>query len=148
MNTPVDPLESVRAVITGLVHRTDAKRWAALRELFAPQVTTDYTSLFGGTPQTQASEALVESWRGALAHVTTQHLLGPIHVRLEGDSATATCHVRAMHFAKGASGGEHWEVLGHYVFALGRSPDGFRIQHMTLQTLLQIGNRNLLAETS
>lgn len=146
MSTPLDPLESVRAVITGLVHHIDAKRWAALRELFAPQVTTDYTSLFGGTPQTQAAEALVESWRGSLAKVTTQHLLGPIHVHLEGDSAAATCHVRAMHFAEAAPGGEHWEVLGHYVFALGRAKEGFRIQHMTLQTQLQLGNRNLLTE--
>jgi hypothetical protein len=65
---------------------------------------------------------------------------------VDGASAAAWCHVRAFHAAKGAPGGEHWEVLGHYVFALERSGSSWRIARMRLETLLQTGNGRLLAE--
>jgi SnoaL-like domain len=71
-------------LVTGVAHEIDSKQWTELTNLFAPRVETDYTSLFGGTPQTQTREDLVAGWRAALERVTTQHLLGPIDVFVEG----------------------------------------------------------------
>lgn len=138
--------ELVRATITRVLHFIDAQRWDALRALFADEVETDYTSLFGGEPRREPSEALIGGWRRALETVVTQHLLGPIDVVVEGDRAHARCHVRAAHFAESAKSGNTWEVLGHYVFDLGRGREGWCITRMKLETFLQLGNRRLLEE--
>jgi hypothetical protein len=62
--------------------------------LFTDAIVVDYTSLFGGEPQTLAAEALVASWRARLGPLrATQHLLGPIAVELRDRAASAACHV-------------------------------------------------------
>jgi hypothetical protein len=137
--------DRVRALVTAVAHEIDRKRWTELTNLFAPRVETDYTSLFGGTPQTQTREDLVAGWRAALERVATQHLLGPIDVIVEGSGASASCHVRALHFKAGATGGEHWEVLGHYVLKAEGLSMGWAITRMRLDTFHQTGNRDLLA---
>ncbi len=148
MNLAVD-LEAVRTTVASVAHDIDAKNWAALQALYAAEVETDYTSLFGGAPTKQANQTLISGWRTVLERVATQHLLGPIVVRVEGERATARCHVRAMHHASGAASGEAWEVFGHYVFELARDRDEpgiWRITRMKLETLLQTGNNKLLQE--
>lgn len=141
-------LEAVRTVVVGVAHHIDGRRWADLRALFDEEVETDYTSLFGGSPGKQPADALLAGWRAALQRVATQHLLGPIEVRLSGATASASCHVRALHHAAGAPGGETWDVLGHYVFDLVRRGPGWRIAKMKLETFIQTGNRRLLAEAA
>lgn len=143
-----DRTDSVRAAVAGVTHHIDAKRWDALRALFADDVLADYTSLFGGAAARQPSDALIGGWRAALARVRTQHLLGPITVALHGETATAECHVRALHQVPGAPSGELWEVLGHYVFELGDTPAGWKITAMKLEALIQTGNSKLLAEAA
>jgi len=138
--------EQIEHAVLGVVHHIDHKRWRELRACFADQVTTDYTSLFGGSPATQPANALIALWRETLSAVTTQHLLGPVALTLTGDRAEASCHVRAMHHAPAARSGSDWEVLGHYHFELARSGDTFNITHLTLSTFHQLGNRNLLQE--
>jgi hypothetical protein len=141
--------DAVRETVTRVTHEIDAKRWDALRALYADEVTTDYTSLFGGAPQTQSADALIGSWRAVLAPVTTHHQLGPIIVKLGPSGASAECHVRGLHRAEGAPGGSDWEVLGHYVFELTPAADGvWKIGAMTLLTSLQVGNTKLLQEAS
>jgi hypothetical protein len=140
--------DSVRNIVAGVAHNIDAKRWNELRALYADEVRTDYTSLFGGEPQSQSGDALIVGWRGVLQNVRTQHLLGPITLAFDARTATARCHVRALHQAAGAPGGELWEVLGHYVFSLANGASGWKITSMTLETLLQTGNTKLLAEAS
>jgi ketosteroid isomerase-like protein len=140
--------EAVRSIVASVAHHIDAKNWSDLQALYASEVETDYTSLFGGTPQSQTSEALIAGWRGILANVRTQHLLGPITVTSTGATATAHCHVRALHQVSKAPGGEDWEVLGHYVFELARQAPGWRIRRMKLETFAQTGNPNLLTEAT
>jgi hypothetical protein len=140
--------DSVRDVVVGVVHHIDAKRWSELRALYADEVATDYTSLFGGTPQKQTGDALIGGWRGALEKVQTHHILGPIAVELDAAGATARCHVRALHRAPGAPSGQDWEVLGHYIFELENGASGWKISAMKLETLIQSGNTKLLAEAS
>jgi hypothetical protein len=113
-------------------------------------VDTDYTSLFGGEPQNQRGDDLIAGWRAALATVSTQHLLGPIDVTVAGGgaSATAECHVRAWHHAKGAPGGDEWVVGGHYLFGLARTGERWTITATTLEVLQQSGNLELLAQAA
>jgi hypothetical protein len=142
------PTEEVQATVTRVPHTIDAKQWTELRALYADEVATDYTSLFGGAPQRQSGDALIEGWRGALAHVVTQHLLGPIDVTISDTRARAECHVFATHHAAGAPGGADWTVLGHYVFDLALRDGRWRITAMKLETIHQIGNTKLLSEAA
>jgi SnoaL-like protein len=148
-STELSEREAVRRTVTGVVHHIDHRRWPELRALFADAVTIDYTSLFGGEVQTQKGDDLVGGWRKLLSPVTaTQHLLGPIDVVMNGGEATATCHVRGYHFAKGLPDGDVWLVAGHYVFALAPEAAGWKIRKMTLQTLYQTGNTKLLEQVA
>lgn len=136
----------MRSAVVCVSHYIDHKRWPELRVLFASEVRSDYTSLFGGSPQTQTGDALVEGWRGMLGKVGTQHLLGPIDVLVTGSAARASCHVRALHHAPDAPGGPTWEVLGHYEFELRRAASAWTVTALTLETFVQTGNTKLLAE--
>jgi hypothetical protein len=140
-------VEGVRDTVTLVTHEIDAKRWDELEKLYAEEVTTDYTSLFGGTPVKQPSGSLIGGWKGALGKVATHHQLGPITVKLVGGRATATCQVRALHRADGAPGGTDWEVLAHYVFELSKSSDGtWKIHGRSVLRPIQTGNAKLLQE--
>ena len=144
---PTDIL-GVQRCIVRVTHFIDHQRWPELRALYAARVETDYTSLFGGTPVTQAGDALIDGWHQALRGVTTQHLLGPVDVEVDGDRARAECHVHALHVVPGAPGGEQWEVMGHYAFGLARAGGGWAITSMRLEAIAQTGNRQLLAEAA
>jgi hypothetical protein len=146
MTASAEDADAVRSTVVSVAHHIDHKRWAELRTLFAAEVATDYTSLFGGAPQRQSGDALVDGWRGTLATVATQHLLGPIDQRVAGSTARASCHVRALHHAPRAPGGSTWEVLGHYLFELARGATGWTITAVTLETFVQTGNAKLLSE--
>jgi hypothetical protein len=123
-----------------VVHEIDAKRWAAVRDLFADEVDTDYTSLFGGTPQRQKADELVGGWRTMLGSVSTQHLLGPLEVTISGDDVTARCHVQASHRRQD----EEWIVLGHYEFGLSSTGGGWRIDRLKLTTFYERGSRRVV----
>jgi hypothetical protein len=80
----------VRTLVARIAHTIDTRRWPDLGALYAAEVTTDYTSLFGGEAQRQSGDTLIGGWRELLGSLdATQHLVGPIDVRLEGDRATA-----------------------------------------------------------
>jgi hypothetical protein len=137
--------DDVRATVLAIVHDIDFRKWNELQGLFAATVAVDYTSLFGGAASETKAADLVGGWRTALEGVVTQHMLGPIDVRITGEAADARCHVRALHYRAGAPGGDTWEVLGHYVFALALHRGAWRITRMRLDTYHQIGNRSLLS---
>lgn len=136
--------ESIAATVVDVAHFIDHKQWRELRDLYADTVQMDYTSLFGGEVQEQRGDALIEAWRRLLTPIVTQHLLGPIAVEINGASATARCHVRGYHHAKGTPAGEDWMVAGHYVFHLGKDGSMWKIRAMKLETFYQTGNTKLL----
>lgn len=140
--------EEIERVVAGVAHHIDARDWTALRSLFADEVETDYTSLFGGEVQRQPADDLMSAWQGLLTPVVTQHHLGPVVIEAKGARAVARCHVRGHHFHPPAPGGDTWMVAGHYVFDLERQADGWKIRRMTLRTLYQTGNRALLQEAA
>jgi SnoaL-like domain len=139
--------EAVRSVITRLLHAVDARQWSVLPALFTDDVTTDFTSLFGGEAEWQRADALIDNWQRLLTPLdATQHLLGPIDVRVQGPLALAECHVRAYHVAEAAAGGKEWMVSGHYVFELLDDGGVWKVAKLTLQTFYQTGNRQLLSQ--
>jgi hypothetical protein len=141
--------EAVRATIARLANTIDTRRWTELRALFADEVTTDYTSLFGGDVQHQRGDDLIQAWRTLLSPLdATQHMVGGIDVRVDGPRALAECHVRGYHVCARAPGGGEWMVAGQWVVDLARGGSGWLITSMTLRTFYQTGNRNILSEAA
>ena len=131
---------AVAETVTGLLHAVDRRDWAAIRRVLADSVDVDYTSLFGGKPDSPAAEALIGTWRDLLPGFdSTQHLTGPIRARVEGATARATCAVTATH----AFGEARWVVGGHYEMVLVQEGADWRITGITLRTAFVDGDRSL-----
>jgi hypothetical protein len=114
-------------VITRLLHAIDALDWAGVRDCFTDPLRLDYTSLWGGEPETLTPDELVARWTGVANEFgATQHLTGPVLV--VGDRLET--HVRAHHWRTEAQGGQAWTVYGHYV---ARLADG-KIAELVLRT--------------
>jgi hypothetical protein len=141
--------DAVRASVARVLHHLDARRWPEVRAQLADRVRTDYTSLFGGAPQEQKADELVDLWKTVLTPLkATQHMLGPIDVTVQGNEATAECHVRAEHIAPGLPGGGEWMVAGHYVWKLTRKGSAWVVTSLTLETFFQTGNTKMLEEAA
>jgi hypothetical protein len=143
-------VQAVQSVVARVAHHIDGRRWPELLALFANEVETDYTSLFGGQVQKQRADALVlGGWKKMLSALdVTQHLLGPIDVRVQAASAIAECHVRGYHRSARGRTGPEWMVAGHYIFELAKVGSEWKIRKLTLQTFYQTGNSNLLQESA
>lgn len=125
-------------VLTRMLHAIDAHDWDTLRASFADEVRTDYTSLFGGDPETITADELIGRWRPLmLGYTATHHQTGPVVE--SGDRLDA--HVTAHHWLDGAPGGDTWVVHGHYAARVA----GGKIAELTLLTSRQTGNRDLPA---
>jgi len=149
MSQDVVEVLAVQAVVTRVAHYLDARRWKELAALFADEVETDYTALFGGDVQKESAEDLVlKGWQSLLSPLdATHHLLGPIEVEVKRKTAHAECHFQAYHLASRAKSGPDWTIAGHYVFTLHRSFGGvWKIEKLILSPSYQTGNRQLLSE--
>ena len=148
----MDPIAAelaIRNVVARVAETVDTRAWPTLRALFADEVTTDYTSLFGGAVQRQSGDDQIAAWQRLLSPLdATQHLLGAIAVQRHRDRALAACHIRAYHVRQGAPGGAEWMVAGRWLIELRPIGDGWRIAGLTLQTFYQTGNRNLLSQAA
>lgn len=135
--------QAVSDTVTRMLHAIDRRDWATVRRALTGQVKTDYTSLFGGSPQEQAATALLDSWQALLPGFdATQHLTGPILTDVFADAARARCAVTAIH----RIGADHWTVSGHYDFELTRSHDGWAIRSITFHNVMVLGDERLPAK--
>jgi SnoaL-like domain len=142
-------------VFTSMLHAIDILDWDAFHGLFAPRVALDYTSLWGGEPETSSVEDLVAAWQ-QLAHGfdATQHLTGPVVVtpvaddehRARGQTTIRAYHQILIEMATGssASGGGVWMVAGEYDVGFVRAADGWRIDAITLRRAYEDGDRGLV----
>jgi SnoaL-like domain len=114
--------------------------WDRVLRLLADQVTTDYTSLFGGAASTVPRADVVAQWRSALEGFdATQHQITNVTVTGSGAEASALSHVRATHWIDG----KFWTVSGVYTHRLARAADGWRVTYMAIQRLYEEGDRSV-----
>ena len=135
--------QAISDAITTLLHAIDRREWSGVRAALADQVTTDYTSLFGGFPRTQSAAELIDGWRGLLPGFdATQHLTGPIVADVSDDTARAHCAVTAIHrIAR-----DHWTVSGHYDVELVRADRTWAIRAITFHKVFVLGDETLPAK--
>ncbi|MCP2321222.1 SnoaL-like domain-containing protein [Nocardia amikacinitolerans] len=130
---------------TRMVWLTDHREWDALEQVFAEQVTLDYTSLNGGEPVVLTPAQIVGAWRETLGgFAATQHLLANHLVTIDGDTAVCTASFQATHRKAEAFGASLWTLGGSYRFDLVRTDGTWRIRGVVMTALWGDGNRGLL----
>lgn len=141
MPSPVTPEQAkARAIVAGITAAVDLQDWARLQTLFEDQLTLDYTSLWGGTPQEISREELLHQWRSLLPGFdATWHQLGEAEVSVDRPHARVTTPVKGIHLI----GGEAWIVEGRYEVALACFHDRWRIRALTYLNERETGDRKL-----
>ena len=117
--------EAIVDAIVTLFIATDARDWATVREVLAPDVVFDMTSLVGGEAETRSAEAIAAGWEEGLRPLEqVHHQAGNFRVQLDGGRATASCYGIAYHYRRHPSGRSTRVFVGTYDFGLERDTDG------------------------
>lgn len=127
----------------------DRRDWDALEQVFAPQVTVDFSS-FAKAPAPAApvdGSAWVAVVRRTIdGFVSTQHLIGNQRITVESaDSAKYTAYVQAQHWMDR----DRWYLVGGWYQNRARQIDGnWRIEAITFNQTWDAGDRGLLREVT
>ncbi len=137
----------ITSAIGALAVHTDSRAWNDVMELFTAEVKLDYTSLFGGDPQSLTREQLITNWRAMLPGFTrTTHLIGPpLILGATGETAQAAASVTAWHWIDDPALGVAavWIVHGCYELTLAKRNSAWRIAALTLARGWVEGNEGL-----
>jgi ketosteroid isomerase-like protein len=133
-------LADQRAIEDGVIayaHALDSRDYRRLRDVFQPDARTK----FGAAEWLEGVEAATQYVAAALDPLEmSQHRIGTIEVRLDGDRATSKAYLCAEH----VRGGARFTVGGHYLDAWERTPAGWRIAERRLVTTWTEGNPAVL----
>ncbi|MDE0060496.1 MAG: nuclear transport factor 2 family protein [Defluviicoccus sp.] len=128
--------------ITDIAAGADRDDWGRVRSAMSDEITTDYTSLFGGEPVSQPADDLVKSWAAFLPGFdSTHHMVTNHTVTSAGaDRATAEADFTATH----RIGDALWVLGGRYSYRLDKSDSRWLVTSMTMQALWETGDRAAL----
>ena len=144
MTTSMNELIAKDQIITVLNHYTrmcDRRDWALGDTVFAADVQGNY----GGVYQIKSREKLVRMIRSMLGGCgPSQHLLGNHDIRVNGNTASSRCYVRAAHAGKDALAGSLYEVWGEYKDMLSLIDGAWKITHREFVIYHEIGTRDVL----
>lgn len=132
--------------IGALAVHVDGRRWNEVLGLFASQVEVDYSSLFGGEPQSLTREQLIGNWRQLVPGFThTTHVIGAPAIVVSGTTAKACASVVAWHYIKDKAlqGQDLWLVGGTYEIGLAKDGGTWSIDALTLARAWSSGNQDL-----
>lgn len=141
------PAEEARiaGVISAVAIYADNHDFGSLERFFAPETWIDYTSLWGGEPQSFAPSALMDAWANLLPGFdVTRHELSDVQIEIDDDAATAQAKVRATHWL----GGRAWVVVGYYEYILIRTDANWQVSHMTLRLGDESGDRQIVEKAA
>lgn len=131
----------VRQIALGIPTNVDLRNFDAIQPLFADPVVIDYTSLWGGEPQTMGPAELMTAWRGIVPGFdATWHEISDLQVKVAGDRATASSKVDGRHWL----GDQVWRPIGRYDFEFVRQGGAWKVTRMTLTVTEERGDRKLV----
>jgi hypothetical protein len=138
--TPDIETARITQLVSSIPLAVDLANYDLAQAAFAPTVTIDYTSLWGGTPQTMTPEALMAGWRGIVPGFdATFHELSDVQVSVTGDTAVATAKVDGRHWI----GTQVWRPIGTYRWSVERQAGVWKVTTMTFTMTQEIGDRAL-----
>ena len=133
----------VISVVSSIPLAVDLANYALAENAFAPKIVIDYTSLWGGSPNTMTPAELMTAWRGIVPGFdATWHELSDVRARVSGNSATATAAVDGRHWL----GDALWRPIGTYEWDLEKRNGQWKVTRMVFKMTREIGDRALAAQ--
>ncbi|MGP4112125.1 nuclear transport factor 2 family protein [Streptomyces sp. 4N509B] len=127
------------AAVTRLVHRfsacLDGRDWTGYGQTF----TEDGVFEILGQRRVGPTEIAAAPARNLARYARTQHHNTNVTVEVDGDEATATSSVLAVHVPDAADPGTHTDVGGVYHYRCRRTPEGWRFAHVRLEVTWTAG---------
>lgn len=134
----------VIAVANSLFICTDNRDWQCVRDVFAPEVVFDMTSLTGGQPEKKTPQQIADTWeQGLKALKAIHHQAGNYHVSLKGNEADLFCYGIAFHYLPNPTERNTRTFVGSYNFHLVRSDAGWKIDRFKFNLKFIDGNKDL-----
>jgi ketosteroid isomerase-like protein len=129
----------------------DTRDWELLASCFTEDLEADFRA-FGGREVVKGRAAWVEIIKGTIAGLdATQHLTANHVHKIDGDTATLTAYLQAVHRLDTARGDPEYTVGGYYTCDMARgAPDevnaGWRMRRYSLNVTWHRGNRDILRQ--
>lgn len=139
---PVGDPETARVItlVSSIPLAVDLANYDLAEAAFAPRIVIDYTSLWGGEPQTMTPAELMAGWRGIVPGFdATWHELKNVKADVRGDTARATADVDGRHWI----GERLWRPVGRYDWTLAKFDGRWKVTKMTFLMTQEIGSREL-----
>jgi len=134
----------VIAVANRLFICTDNRDWQCVRDVFAPEVLFDMTSLAGGQPEKKTPQQIADTWEQGLKAVKAiHHQAGNYQVTLRGNEADLFCYGTAFHYLPNPTERNTRTFVGSYNFHMVRSDAGWKIDHFKFNLKFIDGNKDL-----
>ncbi len=122
----------IEAVLIRYASALDSKQYQRLSEVFTREATANYI----GLTECKGLDSIIELVSSVLDQCGhTQHLLGNIQVDIQGDRATASCYLQAIHVGLGDYSDQVYTVWGEYRDQLVKTEAGWRISYRELTML-------------
>jgi hypothetical protein len=108
---------------------TDRREWNSVREVFAPNVHFDMSSLTGVPASAMTGAQIAQAWDEGLEPLKAiHHQAGNFQVRVQGPTtAGARCYAIATHFLPNPAGRNTRTFVGSYDFELEKLAGRWRI---------------------
>ncbi len=133
----------VISVVSSIPLAVDLANYALAEKAFAPKIVIDYTSLWGGTPNTMTPAELMAAWRGIVPGFdATWHELSDVRAQVTGQSASATAAVDGRHWL----GNGLWRPIGTYEWELEKLNGQWKVTRMVFKMSREVGDRGLTSQ--
>jgi hypothetical protein len=142
---PVGEPETAKviSVVSSIPLAVDLAAYDLAEKAFAPKVVIDYTSLWGGQPNTMTPAELMTSWRGIVPGFdATWHQLGPVKAQINGNKASAGAFVDGRHWL----GNKLWRPVGNYEWDLEKLDGQWKVTRMAFKMTQEIGDRSVATQ--
>ena len=126
---------------------TDNRDWSCVRDVFAPEVLFDMTSLNGGQPGNRTSQQITDMWEQGLKSMQAlHHQAGNYQVAITGNEADMFCYGIAYHYLPNPTNQNTRVFVGSYNFHLVKGDAGWKIDKLKFNLKFIEGNQNLEGE--
>jgi hypothetical protein len=138
--------EDVKQVVNQLFISTDNRDWDTVKQLFAPKVLFDVTSMVGGEPVPMTPADIVAAWdKGLKPLKAIHHQTGNYVVSVNRNEADVFCYGTASHYLPNETNRNTRVFVGSYNFHLTKNGDYWQIDKFKFNLKYIDGNPNLEA---
>jgi hypothetical protein len=123
---------------------TDRRDWPCVKDVFAPEVLFDMTSLAGGQPAVLKGEEIASAWEKGLKDLAAvHHQTGNHKVAVSGSEADVFCYGIAYHYLPNPTGRNTRVFVGSYDLHLVLSGASWKIDRFKFNLKFVDGNEQL-----